>query len=128
MEYSTAIKDLVKKIKSSISRDTYRTDKYCNKVLIDIVESREPLLRNQVEKTKLLSKDQLEIANKLQKYVDKYIKETLYEDIQSYFDIIRDHFRFSNFEDYTVEEMGSFKKELGELLEKYIYSHKKDDE
>lgn len=128
MEYSTAIKDLVKKIKSSISRDTYRTDKYCNKVLIDIVESMEPLLRNQVEKTKLLSKDQLEIANKLQKYVDKYIKETLYEDIQSYFDIIRDHFRFSNFEDYTVEEMGSFKKELGELLEKYIYSHKKDDE
>lgn len=128
MEYSTAIKDLVKKIKSSISRDTYRTDKYCNEVLIDIVESMEPLLRNQVEKTKLLSKDQLEIANKLQKYVDKYIKETLYEDIQSYFGIIRDHFRFSNFEDYTVEEMGSFKKELGELLEKYIYSHKKDDE
>ena len=86
-----------------------------------------PLLRNQIEKTKLLSKDQLEIANKLQKYVDKYIKETLYEDIQSYFDIIRNHFRFSNFEDYTVDEMGSFKKELGELLEKYIYSHKNDD-
>lgn len=73
MEYSTVIKDLVKKIKSSISRDTYRTDKYCNEVLIDIVESMEPLRRNQVEKTKLLSKDQLEIANKLQKYVDKYI-------------------------------------------------------
>ena len=77
MEYSTAIKSLVKRIKDSISRNNHEDDKFYREVLNDIVESMEPLLRNQVEETKLLSKDQLKISNNLQKYVDRYKRNTL---------------------------------------------------
>ena len=117
MKYSYYISNLIKEVNSSLGRDNQMNPDN-REILVKTLESFIPIINNLLEGKDTSSDDRSNLVLN----INKYIKGKLKMDIDNSLNEIDDYLSIDNLDNYNIEDINSFRKELYNLIEGYLYT------
>lgn len=115
MKYSYYISNLIKEISLSIHKDIYLSPEK-RELLTKILESFIPIVNNTLEG----NDNSVDGMSKLILNINNYIKEELLKNIDNSLYKISDYLSVENIDNYSIENINSFIKELDNLIENHL--------
>lgn len=116
MKYSYYISNLIKEVNSSLGRDNQMNPNN-REILVKTLESFIPIINNLLEG----NDNSVDDRSNLVLNIDRYIKEKLKMDIDNSLNEIDDYLHKDNIDNYSIENINSFRKELDNLIENHLY-------